>query len=221
MSDNPHLACPYTDCASSDAFNWSDDGVKTKEVKQCTKCAEVKGLSEFSPDRRKKDGRQARCKACNNLAKIVRYAKSPEVRLAKKLYDVRYVNKNRARKNQSVNAWNAANRDRARAKSNKWKSENRHKVASYTRKRQAAKLKRTPAWLTPDQLGQIEQLYWLAADLKCVSGQVYHVDHIIPLQGKDICGLHVPWNLQVLPSDVNERKLNHYEQSHASTLSLP
>jgi hypothetical protein len=54
----------------------------------------------------------------------------------------------------------------------------------------------------------VADLYWLAKDLEKVSGEEYHVDHIIPLAGKDVCGLHVPWNLQVLPADVNMSKNN-------------
>jgi hypothetical protein len=189
--------------------------------KKCTKCATLKNLSEFSPDKRRRDGRQSHCKSCVNAANLKRYANNPDVRLAKKLYDVEYVNKNRPRKNHNTNVWNEANRGAVRQRSKRWKSENRHKVNSYSRKRQAAKLKRTPTWLTKEHLKEIEHLYWLASDLRCISGQAYHVDHIIPLQGTDNCGLHVPWNLQVLPSDINERKLNNYEQSDASTLSIP
>jgi hypothetical protein len=54
-------------------------------------------------------------------------------------------------------------------------------------------------------------MYWLAADLKAISGQKYHVDHIVPLQGKNISGLHVPWNLQILPADMNCKKSNTFE----------
>jgi len=69
----------------------------------------------------------------------------------------------------------------------------------------------TPKWLTLEQKRDIENIYWLAKDLQSVSGQTYHVDHIVPLKGQNVCGLHVPWNLQVLPSDINMSKGNKHD----------
>lgn len=69
----------------------------------------------------------------------------------------------------------------------------------------------TPVWLTNEQEEQIKAMYQHARDCEVVSGERYDVDHIIPLQGKSVCGLHVPWNLQVLPKDVNIKKGNRYE----------
>ena len=63
------------------------------------------------------------------------------------------------------------------------------------------RLRRTPKWLTKDQKADIALIYAF-----CPPG--YHVDHIIPLQGKTVSGLHVPWNLQYLPAAENIRKGN-------------
>jgi hypothetical protein len=75
----------------------------------------------------------------------------------------------------------------------------------------ARKLKSQPSWLSKEQKKHIADIYAHAKDCERVSGEKYHVDHIIPLKGKTVCGLHVPWNLQVLPADLNTQKSNQYD----------
>ena len=92
-----------------------------------------------------------------------------------------------------------------------WKSNNLDKCAAISAKRRAAKSNATPSWLTIEQLSEIQQMYSLAKELAWLNqdGSAFHVDHIIPLQGDNVCGLHVPWNLQLLPASENFKKSNN------------
>ena len=72
-------------------------------------------------------------------------------------------------------------------------------------------MQRTPKWLSDFDLLKMQCYYQLAAMYSKESGQQWHVDHIVPLQGKTVSGLHVPWNLQVIPADENIRKSNKHE----------
>ena len=65
-----------------------------------------------------------------------------------------------------------------------------------------------PKWLTKDHYKLIEMKYQLARYLTEVTGIKWEVDHIIPLQGKNVFGLHVPWNLRVITESENSRKSN-------------
>jgi hypothetical protein len=78
----------------------------------------------------------------------------------------------------------------------------------HTAKRRATKFKATPKWLTEDYFKQIERYYKTAKWLESILNLQIDVDHIIPLQGKEICGLHVPWNLQLLTHQDNLKKGN-------------
>ena len=93
----------------------------------------------------------------------------------------------------------------------KWQKNNKGKVNANTRKYQAAKLKRTPTWLNSFELLHMQCLYQVAAMRSKESNQEWHVDHIVPLQGENVSGLHVPWNLQVVPATENIKKSNKHE----------
>lgn len=74
----------------------------------------------------------------------------------------------------------------------------------YCNKRRSVKLNSSPKWLTNKQLQEIKDFY-----INCPKG--YVVDHIIPLQNKDVQGLHVPWNLQYLTRSENSSKFNRFD----------
>jgi 5-methylcytosine-specific restriction endonuclease McrA len=80
--------------------------------------------------------------------------------------------------------------------------------AAEERARQARKLKATPSWLTQQHREQMTAVYVAAKKTSDLAGFNCHVDHIIPLKGKDVCGLHVPWNLRIVSQSYNSRKSN-------------
>lgn len=65
-----------------------------------------------------------------------------------------------------------------------------------------------PRWLTPAQHEEIKELYVEARQLTLTTGEPHEVDHIVPLNGETVCGLHVPWNLRVLKAEANRLKGN-------------
>ncbi len=87
---------------------------------------------------------------------------------------------------------------------------NRGIVNAKTAKRRAVKLQATPKWLTKLQWSHITLFYNAAASLSKELGIKIEVDHIVPLQGEIVSGLHVPWNLQVLRLEDNRSKGNTY-----------
>lgn len=109
--------------------------------------------------------------------------------------------------------WKLTNKDRYSATNKKWRKDNRPKCNAHAAKRRAIKLQATPHWLTDVDLKKIERKYWIADALTEITGTQYHVDHIHPLQGENICGLHVPENLQVITAEENLSKGNKYVQA--------
>jgi 5-methylcytosine-specific restriction endonuclease McrA len=104
-------------------------------------------------------------------------------------------------------AWYKANPDKNAAKSRAWYRANPDKRIALNAKRYAAKLQRTLHGLTKEHYKEIYSFYKECKKL----GSDYCVDHIIPLQGETVSGLHVPWNLQILTKSENSRKSNSFD----------
>lgn len=113
---------------------------------------------------------------------------------------------NKERANQQHYAWAARNPEKAKGLIEAWRLANPDKAAAISAKRRAALLKRTPAW---SDLKAIEQIYQEAREFREVGLEV-DVDHMIPLQGELVSGLHVPMNLRICLSSVNRSKSNQF-----------
>jgi len=122
----------------------------------------------------------------------------------KRRYDREYYKLNKDVILENASEWQKNNRKRKNEICSDYYHRNPHKVASLTR----SKKRQRPPWLSKDQRNEMAECYRLAKMLSKKIGVMHHVDHIIPLNGKVVSGLHVPWNLQVIPADVNLRKSN-------------
>jgi hypothetical protein len=104
-------------------------------------------------------------------------------------------------------AWRDANKLHVKAKIKDWSDRNPGKWREYTAARKALQLQATPAWADK---GAMLAFYEEADFLTKVTGDPYHVDHIVPLQSDLVCGLHNHFNLQVLTAEENQSKSNRF-----------
>lgn len=161
-------------------------------MKTCTGCKVSKSLDLFGKDKNKKSGYTSRCKDCMaNSSRSYRAANPDKSRKITFEYRQRNLEKERERYTNY----------------NKKHPEVRARISAERRAKQKGA---TPSWLTDDHREQIKLIYQHAKECEMLTGDKYHVDHIIPLNGENVSGLHVPWNLQVLPADINIAKSNNY-----------
>lgn len=156
-----------------------------------------------------------RCKQCRHLAYMNTRAYVAEA-------SRRHYLANKERHDQLSLTYYYANKSARAAKMAAWYKKNqkvvalntlayRHAhpgfVATQRAKRRSREIQATPAWADLDAIAAI---YRQAADLTKSTGISHHVDHIIPLQGRHVCGLHVEGNLQILPWHHNIAKSNKF-----------
>ena len=140
------------------------------------------------------------------------------------IYNKEYAKANRERRREYIKANAEANAEAIAERNRKYSKANAKAIAKQRReyrltpearvkknashaKRRAAKLERTPPWLTKQHLEDIRAFYEWSEYLD----GPHEVDHIVPLQGELVSGLHVPWNLRVLTKDEHKYKLNKFE----------
>jgi len=102
-------------------------------------------------------------------------------------------------------AWSKENPEKRRAIDTACKKLHPENGRANTAKRRAKKLQATPAWADEFIIGEA---YALALLRTKMLGFAWHVDHIVPLRSKMVCGLHVHTNLQVIPAAHNMSKGN-------------
>lgn len=162
-------------------------------MKNCSKCGIVKNRSDFHKSSCNLDGLRGFCKDCLNFQNR-KWKEENKNKHAE-------INKNHYLKTKEKRKVQAA----------KWWREHSHIHAAKQARRRFSKLNATPKWLSSGQLAHISAYYESAKILSAEWGMQMDVDHIIPLRGKSVCGLHVPWNLQVMEHKSNSQKSNLHE----------
>lgn len=173
-------------------------------MKTCSKCSQSKPVLDFPKNERYKDGFGTWCRECHRAANRCWYEANRDTHKAKSAVWA-------AQNPDAVRAINKRHKDGNKpalaAKHAEWARNNKDKRRATSAKRKAAKLRATPTW---SDLGAISAIYAQAMAEQEETGQRKHVDHIVPLQSKIVCGLHVPANLQILDGAENEGKRNRW-----------
>jgi len=197
-------------------------------MKTCTECNKAKPLTEFHKRIDGKHGVYAACKSCASIRRKASYQENKARDLAKireyternkdliNEYQKRYREDNKEKIASQVTQWhhnNKAeqslkkkqhyqnNREEVLIRVSQYQKENRSKCNAIFKKYKAAKLQAIPVWFERDK---IEKVYDKAQEFNM------HVDHIVPLQSDEVCGLHCWHNLQLLESSLNCAKGNYY-----------
>lgn len=168
-------------------------------IKKCNKCETILKVPEnWSKGRRNK---------CDYICKICIRERKKSWRLSnpdsKKKSDKRYYSTNKSKIYPRVKKWKQDNKQKEQEYQKNYRpfyrKNNRGKINNHA----AARRTRLKHATVGNHQEKLELIY-----KNCPKG--YHVDHIVPLKGKDVSGLHVPWNLQYLPALENIKKGNRH-----------
>lgn len=172
-------------------------------TRHCNCCQTTKPVSEFYPTYK------TQCRPCLQAKALLKrdekLAYQREWRAKNPDAFARWREENIDRVRENWTRWSAENKARRAASYAAWARKNRDRVNALDAKRNAAKAKATPSWADP---AAIRAIYREAARLTQETGVRHEVDHIYPLRGRMVCGLHCEANLQVLTKAENQRKYN-------------
>ena len=178
-------------------------------MKHCTKCGVKKNLFDFSKNAKTKDGLQHHCKECKLAYQQANPRRSVSI---KKYYEAnreeciartkKSQQKNREYYNGKMREWVLENKERYLQTRRMYYAKNSAAEIARVRRRNG-KIKHGEWMMNQAELAEVQGLYDF-----CKIFKGFEVDHIIPLNGKNVSGLHVLLNLQVLPISENRRKGN-------------
>lgn len=189
--------------------NRADNDARAKNPEKSREQARVRRLENLENARAK-----AREKYAENpekfreLQKIRRRENPEKVREQERIRRARDPQKRSEQRRVADKILRDANPEKHRLRNRRSKKKNAHRVNAYTAERRALKLKATPPWVVGDFKKMSRNVYLDAMWITMLTGINHEVDHFHPLKGENFSGLHVPWNLRVIPALDNSLKSN-------------
>jgi len=171
--------------------------------KTCTRCNSPKELLHFAQRKASKDGFNSACKEC-----VIAYRQSSKYNISE--YNKKYREKHRDVLIERSKDWRDVNAEKVVLYKRHYRKAEPLKHSVWDANKRAKRLQRFPPWLTEEDRQSISKVYEEAKTLSRITGISYQVDHIVPLLGDNVSGLHVPWNLQVLTGLENNIKNNKF-----------
>lgn len=175
------------------------------ENRLCKGCLAVLPLSAFEEDSRGYgDGFRTKCRKCR-AAQTLAYLQRRFGSRSEAHKHWRSDPSNAAIERSRNSDYRRSNRDSENARISRWQRSHPEVVAANAARYEATKLRATPSWADHEATAAV---YAEAQRLSKETGISHHVDHVVPLRSKLVCGLHWHGNLQILPSEVNVAKSN-------------
>lgn len=199
------------------------------KFKHCKECKQDKEETAFKFDKRwqKYGGKQ--CIICVNKkaqtnkriksktpearARRQAYLSQPEVRAKVNEQAKERVKKNPARYKLISKRHHDKHKDKLNEATRQWRINNPGKSTFYSNKR-GQLVRNATIDKSPEVLDLINGFYRCTKFLKENFNNVCEVDHIILLQHPDVCGLNVPWNLQIIKKNLNASKSNKWDGTY-------
>lgn len=200
-------------------------------MKKCFKCQVEKELGEFYTNKAAKGGLHNQCKDClKSGVSIWRKANPEKTKGYQRKFKLthpdrvladrkRYYENNKEKVLEYGAKWYAENREKALATRHAWTDRNPdyYTITGRIRRHHISKNCK-PSWVDETHSKTIKELYSVARKLTKLREEPFHVDHIEPLKGVNnqgehvSSGLHVWWNLRVIPAIENLKKSNKLKQ---------
>lgn len=194
-------------------YCWCKQCVKTQNAKRkhrqkikvsvltCTNCQKIKPMLEFGKSSAETTGYKKQCKQCRRLG---HHENKEQINRKRRTYRRANLELVQAKENE----YREINKEKILADRVNYRKKNKGKRAALQAKRRASKVSATPEWA---DLQYIQDLHINCREAEALFGSVgvqvkFEVDHVIPLQGKTVCGLHVEDNLQILTAHENAKK---------------